>query len=42
MTTVTNEKDLDKALDDVLSANGVEIDNTLPAPVVFDYTDEEV
>jgi predicted metal-dependent peptidase len=42
MTTVTNEKELDKALDDVLSANGVEIDNTLPAPVVFDYTDEEV
>ena len=42
MTTVTNEKNLDKALDDVLSANGVEIDNTLPAPVVFDYTDEEV
>ena len=42
MTTVTNEKELDKALDDVLSANGVEIDDTLPAPVVFDYTDEQV
>ena len=42
MSTVTNEKELDKALDDVLSANGVEIDDTLPAPVVFDYTDEQV
>ena len=42
MSTVTNEQELDKALDDVLSANGVEIDDTIPAPVVFDYTDEQV
>ncbi|MBC8429203.1 MAG: hypothetical protein H8D95_01305 [Candidatus Endolissoclinum sp.] len=42
MSTVTNEQELDKALDDVLAANGVEIDDTLPAPVVFDYTDAEV
>ena len=42
MSTVTNEQELDKALDDVLAANGVEIDDTLPAPVVFDYTDEQV
>ncbi len=40
--TVTNEQELDNALDEVLKANGVEIDDTLPPPVVFDYTDKEV
>jgi len=41
-TATKNEKELDNALDEVLAANGVEIDDTLPAPVVFDYTDKEV
>ena len=41
-TVVTTEEELDSALDDVLAANGVEIDDTLPPPVVFDYTDAEV
>ena len=39
---VTTESELDSALDDILAANGVEIDDTLPEPVVFDYTDLEV
>ena len=41
-TVVTTEEELDSALDEVLVANGVEIDDTLPPPVVFDYTDAEV
>ena len=42
MPTVTNEQELDTALDDVLAANGIEVDDTLPEPVVFDYTDLQV
>ena len=41
-TLTKNEQELDSALDDVLAANGVGIDDTLPEPVVFDYTDKEV
>lgn len=41
-TATKNEQELDNALDEVLAANGVEIDDTLPPPVVFDYTDKEV
>jgi predicted metal-dependent peptidase len=41
-TVVTTEEELDSALDDVLASKGFEIDDTLPAPVVFDYTDKEV
>ena len=39
---VATESELDSALDDVLAANGIEVDDTLPEPVVFDYTDEKV
>ena len=39
---VTTESELNDALDDVLAANGIEVDDTLPEPVVFDYTDLEV
>ena len=39
---VTTEEELDNALDEVLASKGIEIDDTLPAPVVFDYTDKEV
>jgi predicted metal-dependent peptidase len=41
-TSTKNEQELDTAIDEVLAANGVEIDDTLPVPVVFDYTDKEV
>ena len=39
---VSTESELDSALDDVLAANGIEVDDTLPEPVVFDYTDLQV
>lgn len=42
MPTVSNEQELNSALDDVLAANGIEVDDTLPEPVVFDYTDLQV
>lgn len=29
MPTVSNEQELDSALDDVLAANGIEVDDTL-------------
>ena len=39
---VVTESELNSAIDDVLAANGIEVDDTLPEPVVFDYTDEKV
>ena len=41
-TATKNEQELDTAIDEVLASSGIEIDDTLPAPVVFDYTDKEV
>ena len=39
---IETEEELDTAIDEVLAASGVEIDETIPDRVVFEYTDKEV
>jgi len=39
---VETEEELDNAIDEVLAASGLEVDETIPDRVVFEYTDKEV
>jgi len=39
---VETEEELDNAIDEVLASSGLEVDETIPDRVVFEYTDKEV